>query len=69
MGGHSLYDVTVEVKDADGELIDRNEQRIGLRRIELLPKTDDRPLRLRVNGREIFARGASWIPERHVRPA
>ena len=62
MGKHPLYDVTVEVKDAGGAIIDRSAQRVGLRRIELLPKTDDRPLRLRVNGKEIFARGASWIP-------
>ena len=62
MGGQPLYDVTVEVKDRDGNVIDRNVRRIGVRRVELLPKSDDRPLRLRVNGREIFAKGANWIP-------
>ena len=62
MGGQPLYDVTVEVKDADGTAIDRQDRRIGVRRVELLPKTDDRPLRLRVNGKPIFSRGASWIP-------
>ena len=62
MGGQPLYEVAVEVKDADGTVIDRHAQRIGVRRVELLPKSDDRPLRLRVNGREIFAKGASWIP-------
>ena len=62
MGDHPLYDVTVEVKDADGTVVDRRAQHIGVRRVELLPKSDDRPLRLRVNGKEIYARGANWIP-------
>ena len=62
MGGQPLYEVAVEVKDVDGKVVDRHAQRIGLRRIELLPKTADLPPRLRVNGREIYAKGANWIP-------
>ena len=62
LGKHPLYEIAVEVKDTHGAVIDRHAQRIGLRRVELLPKTGDRPLRLRVNGREIFAKGANWIP-------
>jgi beta-mannosidase len=62
MGDHPLYTVSVEVRDHAGRVIDASERRIGLRTLELLPKTDQRPLRLAVNGLEIYAKGADWIP-------
>lgn len=62
MGARPMYDLKVVVKDATGAAVDARSIRIGLRRVELLPKSADRPLRLRVNGREIFAKGANWIP-------
>lgn len=62
MGERPMYHVKIEALNAAGQVLDTQSRRIGLRKIELLPKTDDRPLRLRVNGREVFSRGASWIP-------
>ncbi|MGC3959645.1 MAG: hypothetical protein QM813_17365 [Verrucomicrobiota bacterium] len=62
MGAQPLYTVTVQVRESAGRVLDAAERRIGLRTIELLPKTDERPLRLCVNGREIYAKGANWIP-------
>ena len=45
----------------DGDVVRR---RIGLRRLELLTDADEAGARFafRVNGREIFCRGANWIP-------
>lgn len=58
LGPQILHDLAVGL---DGETVTR---RIGLRRIELLTDADGGGARFafRVNGREIFARGANWIP-------
>ena len=59
-GGQHLYELTIEF---DGQI---ERRKIGLRKIELL--TDKDPIgpgarfAFRVNGREIFAKGAYWIP-------
>ena len=57
-GEQALYDLTVML---DGQSIDR---RIGLRQVELLTDPDEIGHRFafKINGREIFARGANWIP-------
>lgn len=62
MGAQPLYDLTVRLNDASGATVDSRSIRVGLRTIALLPKSADRPLRLAVNGRELFAKGADWIP-------
>ncbi len=57
-GTQKLYDLTVEC-DAQIE-----QRKIGLRKIELLTDKDDAGSRFmfRVNGRDIFCKGANWIP-------
>lgn len=57
-GAQPLYDLAVS---AGGETL---RKRIGLRTIEVLntPDASGRPLTVRVNGREIFCKGANWIP-------
>ncbi|OLP43460.1 beta-mannosidase [Rhizobium oryziradicis] len=57
-GEQALYSLSVEVP---GEKV---EKQIGLRTIELLTDTDEAGSRFafKVNGREIFCRGANWIP-------
>ena len=57
-GEQPLYDLTIGL----GEASER--RRIGLRRIEHVTSPDDVGARFlfRVNGREIFCRGANWIP-------
>jgi len=57
-GEQALYPLTVEVP---GE---RLEKQIGLRTVELITDADEAGSRfaLKVNGREIFCRGANWIP-------
>ncbi|QDU58941.1 beta-mannosidase [Aeoliella mucimassa] len=63
MGGQPLYTVRVRVLDVDNQVVDETTRRIGLRDIQLLKPTKDRPLRLAVNGQEIYAKGANWIPD------
>ncbi|MFV0411608.1 MAG: glycoside hydrolase family 2 protein [Paracoccus sp. (in: a-proteobacteria)] len=57
-GAQDMYDLEVRLGDQ------RRQLRIGLRQVELLTDTDEagRRFAFRVNGREIFMRGANWIP-------
>jgi beta-mannosidase len=57
-GAQKLYDLRIE---CGGEVETR---RVGLRRIELITAPDKAGSRFvfRVNGREVFCRGANWIP-------
>lgn len=57
-GEQALYTLSVDVP---GERVERQ---IGLRTIELLTDADEAGSRFafRVNGREVFCRGANWIP-------
>jgi beta-mannosidase len=57
-GAQPLFDLRVETNT------DTVTRRIGLRRVELLTDKDEAGSRFafRVNGREIFCRGANWIP-------
>ncbi|MBI1418833.1 MAG: glycoside hydrolase family 2 protein [Limimaricola sp.] len=57
-GAQPLHDLSVTVGGTTAS------RRIGLRQIELVTERDEAGLgfRFRVNGRDIFAKGANWIP-------
>lgn len=57
-GEQPLYDLTVTLGGV------AHHQRIGLRRLEVVIKRDEIgvPLTVRVNGLDLFCRGANWIP-------
>ncbi len=75
-GEQPLYTSLIELQAANGEAIDRRQERFGFRRIRLVthptqwqeiapygfPKgRHTSPITLEVNGRRIFARGANWV--------
>ena len=57
-GKQVLHDATVSIPG------DRVERKVGLRTVELVAEPDDAGVSMffRVNGRDIFAKGANWIP-------
>ncbi len=57
-GAQPLYDLTVRVGD------DTSRKRIGLRTLDVVNEEDKQGMSMlfRVNGRDIFAKGANWIP-------
>ncbi len=74
-GPQPLYVLEVELWDAAGHLLDRHGRRMGFRRARLVmnegawegpegfPKSRSHPpFTLEINGRSVFARGASWVP-------
>lgn len=67
-GEQNLYVVTVVLKDVEGNVIDSLSKRIGLRTITMDRSADTwgEKFCTKVNGVNIFAMGADYIPEDHL---
>ncbi len=69
-GDPHLYAAVVLLTDADGNPIDSRTERIGLRTLTVKQEPDEwgESFCLQLNGIDIFAMGANWIPEDHILP-
>ena len=67
MGAQALYRLTTELRDAACVVLDRSEQKIGLRQLALVQRPvkgeSGTSFNFAVNGREFFTGGANWIPD------
>jgi len=63
-GEQPLYDVCVTL-EADGTAVDEWNGRVGFRTVELDTAADEHgsPFAISVNGRQVYVRGANWIPD------
>ena len=62
-GEQNLYDLKLTVFDKKNKELNTVVKRVGIRTIELITKEKkDNTFKLRVNGRDIFAKGVNWIP-------
>lgn len=70
LGEQPLYQVTVEILNADGVVLDTTGKRIGLRTIRLDRHPDEwgESFQFEVNGHAFFAKGANWIPADAIKP-
>ncbi len=62
MGQQPLYQVHVELLDAEDNPIDSASKRIGLRELNIILPENGNPLQFEVNGVPFFAKGGNWIP-------
>ena len=64
LGEHPLYTVVITVHTADGSEGQTVRERIGLRTVTIRQEPDawGESFCLHVNGRDVFAMGANWIP-------
>ena len=62
-GEQNLYELTLSLIDKDGTELSKVNKKVGIRTVELITKERrNNTFKLRVNGRDIFAKGVNWIP-------
>ena len=66
-GGQPLYDLTLELLDGRGGVLDTWRQRVGIRTIRLArsePTSAEKPgeFVFVVNGEKVFVKGTNWVP-------
>lgn len=81
-GAQPLYDLTLELLNSDGKVLDVWHQRVGIRTLKLVRSditTPEKPGKFVfvVNGEKIFVKGSNWVPldslhsrdKQHLSPA
>jgi beta-mannosidase len=66
-GDPVLYDATMSIVDEQGNILDQQKQKIGIRtaeliRTEITSPEDPGEFVFRINGEKIFIRGTNWVP-------
>jgi len=62
-GAQNLYQLNVKLSDKSGNIIDEVSKSVGIRKIELIQKENNKIVfKIKVNGRIVYCKGANWIP-------
>lgn len=62
-GNQDLYNLSISIVDKENKIIDAVEKKAGIRTVELIQKEkNENTFKLRINGKDIFAKGVDWIP-------
>jgi len=62
-GNQFLYVLAVSLLDKKGNTVESVSKKVGIRTIELIKsEKKENTFKLRINGRDIFAKGVNWIP-------
>ena len=66
-GSQPLYNLTLELLDRDGKVLDTWRQRVGIRTIKLMHSDTTTPENpgefvFMVNGEKVFVKGSNWVP-------
>lgn len=58
-----LYELDLTLYNNNGAEVDNCKKRVGIRTIDLIKReSKENTFKLRINGRDIFAKGVNWIP-------
>lgn len=62
-GNQFLYVLAVSLSDKNGNTVESVSKKVGIRTIELIKsEKKENTFKLRINGKDIFAKGVNWIP-------
>ncbi|MBD3223322.1 MAG: hypothetical protein GF313_01225, partial [Caldithrix sp.] len=63
MGDQPLYEITIELFNPKGQLLEQFKRRVGIRTIDLQSRAKDKAVfNFIINGQTVFIKGANWIP-------